>query len=233
MKALLDILPPDLRDRALLHPAFASRRADSYERLEFLGDAVLGLVVAEEIYRRFPEMGDGDMSKVRAAAVSRDACDLVAQDARLAEAMVERVAAAMPAERDRAEHLAAQRNARAALVESVIGAAFETCGYDVVAPLVRDCFEGRIEHALDNRADARSSLQEWADQSGMKVAYGSFTEEGPPHDRRFTVEARIVERGDGVTESDGQGPRATGSGRSKQEAQRQAAAVLLTQVANS
>lgn len=215
MQALLDDLPDDLRVRALTHPAFARSRDQSYERLEFLGDSVLGLAVTDELYRRFPELPEGDLTRIRAATVSRDSCAHVAREHGLGEAMQALAQAEGSAQGASAERLKEQRNALAALTESVLGAGFLALGYEAVARRIVAAFAGRIEHALANRVDARSQLQELASRSGAAVAFDEVGEDGPPHDRRFTVLATIG------------GTSAQGSGRSKQEAQQAASAALL------
>lgn len=228
MRDLLDELPDDLRRRALTHPAFAESRAQSFERLEFLGDSVLGLAVTEELYRRFPDLPEGELTRVRASTVSRDSCEVVAREACLGEAMVEHAEAGAAAHGASARRLALQRNALAALTESVIGASFMAHGYEAVSRRIVAAFERRIEHALDNRVDARSRLQELASRSGAEVAWDELAEDGPPHERTFTIAvdwARTGAATDGPPERDGL--RATGTGRSKQEAQQAAAAALL------
>ena len=236
MQALLDILPDDLRQCALTHPAFATSRARSFERLEFLGDSVLGLVITDALYERYPQLPEGELTKVRAVVVSRDSCAKVAREGRLGEAMVEQAAGRGVAYRTTAERLAGQRNALAALTESVIGAAFCAAGYEAAARHVLAAFEDRIAWALENRVDARSRLQELASREGVDVAWDELGEDGPPHDRRFTVSvtlaggdlARVVQDGSAAASSTTNDKlSANGTGRSKQEAQQAAAAALL------
>ena len=86
MQELLNDLPDDLRRRALTHPAFAAARAESFERLEFLGDSVLGLAITDELYRRFPDLDEGELTRMRAKVVSRDSCAVVARESGLGEA---------------------------------------------------------------------------------------------------------------------------------------------------
>lgn len=233
---LLEDLPSDVRTSALTHPAFARSRASSFERLEFLGDSVLDLVVTEAIYRQHPDLDEGDLSKVRAAAVSRDACAEVARRMGLGAEMVAVASARGTAHEATAVRLAEQRNALAALAEGVVGAAFLVHGYDAVAPAILAAFEDRISHALENRVDAKSELQELASRESAAVRYDEVGEEGPPHDRRFTMVAVVVGAG-AAAGSEGAaatgavvGLRAKGSGRSKQEAQQAAAAAVLQQL---
>ena len=235
MKRILEALPEDLREQALTHPAFARTRAESFERLEFLGDSVLGLAITEELYRRFPKLPEGELTRVRAAVVSRDSCEVVARESGLGAAMVEHAAAVGEAQRANAERLADQRNALAALVESVIGASFLAGGYEAVSRRIVAVFEDRIEHALENRVDARSQLQELASRTGADIEWGEPSAEGPPHERTFSVGVSWVDtNGDGAAvdaastaSEDTDVLRASGSGRSKQEAQHAAAAALL------
>jgi ribonuclease-3 len=220
VRDLLDNLPEDLRERALTHPAFATSRARSFERLEFLGDSVLGLVITEALFQRFPSMPEGELTKVRAVVVSRDTCAKIARECGLGEAMVEQAAGRGAAYRATAERLAGQRNALAALTESVIGAAFCAHGFEAVASRVLAVFEERIAYGLQNRVDARSRLQELASREGIDVAWDELGEDGPPHDRRFTVAVTVAGQKTDVLS-------ANGTGRSKQEAQQAAAAALL------
>ena len=232
MRELLDNLPDDLRLRAVTHPAFASARGESFERLEFLGDSVLGLAITEAIYRRHPDLSESELTRVRAVVVSRDSCAEVGRASGLGEAMVRVAEDRGAAYAATAERLAEQRNALAALVEGVIGAAFEAHGYSAVSPAIVAAFEDRIAYALDNRIDARSRLQELASQAGADVAWDEVGEEGPPHDRQFTVAVSLAGAGSAQVEAphdaaQGGVLRASGTGRSKQEAQQAAAAALL------
>ncbi len=234
MQELLEDVPEDLRLRALTHPAFATSRADSFERLEFLGDSVLGLAVTDGLFARYPDLPEGELTRLRAAVVSRESCAEVARANGLGAAMVEIAAARGAAHQASAERLAEQRNALAALTEGVIGASFLTHGYEAVAPRVLAVFEDRIAYALENRIDARSQLQELASRAGADVLWDELGEDGPPHDRTFTVAVRLsgatqLVGTDGTTNGGAaiDELRASGSGRSKQEAQQAAAAALL------
>ena len=234
MHELLEDLPEDLRLRALTHPAFAQSRADSFERLEFLGDSVLGLAVTDGLFERYPDLPEGELTRLRAAVVSRESCAEVARVNGLGAAMVEIAAARGAAHQASAERLSEQRNALAALTEGVIGASFLAHGYEAVAPRVLAVFEDRIAYALENRIDARSQLQELASREGADVTWDELGEDGPPHDRTFTVSVRLagakLSTGtDGTAGGDASIDelRASGSGRSKQEAQQAAAAALL------
>jgi ribonuclease III len=221
VEELLELLSPRERTRALTHPAWVDDPRESFERLEFLGDAVLGTIVSAELYRRFPDAAEGDLSKIRAATVSREACAEVARATDLGRVFI----AAAPGSADRAlvQDLAGHSRVLAGLVESVIGAAFLECGYDVVASIVLAIFADRIGHAVDNRTDAKSELQELAQSRGEAVEYRVVSVSGPDHDRRFTMAVRLERCG----------LEATGEGRSKKQAAQSAAARLLESVAAS
>lgn len=232
MLDLLDTLPDDLRARALSHPAFVGR-ADSFERLEFLGDAVIGLAVAHAAYRHFPDLPEGDLTRIVNDVVSRVTCEQVARELGLGEAMVAHVDGLGVANAAEARKYAEQRNALAALVESLLGAAFLAFGFEAAERHALAVFEDRVLAGRDNRADAKSRLQELASRDGAEPLYEEVGREGPAHDLRFTVSARLVAIGG---RQDAPGPwqhdmgalRASGTGRSKQEAQQAAAAALLT-----
>ena len=215
MRDLLKRLPEAARRRALTHPSWATGSDQSYERLEFLGDAVLGLAITEELYRRFPDLPEGDLTKLKAAVVSRRPCAIVAREQGLGELMVE-YAPDDVRERDRAE-LAKKERVLAALCESVIGTAFVELGYEAVAPEIVASFADRIGHALDNATDSKSALQELAQRRGDAVEYRVVSVSGPDHDRRFTMRARLAVSGF----------EAEGDGRTKKEAGQLAARRLL------
>lgn len=228
---MLDLISDELLAQALTHPAFAPERAASFERLEFLGDSVLDLAITAALYARYEDLDEGELSKIRARAVSRDSCEAVARELGLGERMIERAGDLGDVARATAERLANQRNALAALTESVIGALFLHVGYDATAPRVVAAFAARIADAFDNRVDAKTKLQELAARNALVVAYVERAVEGPAHDRRFTIAARVSADAASEHTDDGMGAvEAVATGRSKQEAQQRAAAALLEQV---
>src|ERR1700733_14529627 len=118
LRALAKALPPELARRAFTHTSWTEDRAESYERLEFLGDGVLGLAVAEELCRRYPDAEEGRLAKLRAHVVSRRSCAVVARVLDLGAGL----------ERERVRQnadgagLDTNRNVLAALLEAVVGA---------------------------------------------------------------------------------------------------------------
>ncbi len=212
---LLEELPDTLSKQVFTHASWSERRADSYTRLAFLGDSVLGLAITAHLYPRLEaeRFGAGRLTKIRAQAVSGPACRDVAE--RLA--LPERMRKAAPAEvRASAAALLETDRVLASVTEALIGACYLNAGYERTAEAVVEAFQPEIERALQNPMDFKSTLQELLARRGAAVSYEITAEEGPPHDRRYTVTARV----------DGQ-PLGSGSGRSKKYAEQQAARVTV------
>jgi dsRNA-specific ribonuclease len=115
---LIDALPPELAEPVFTHTSWASERADSYERLEFLGDSVLELAVAHALYARHPDFSEGKLAKVRSHVVSRATCAEVAQKLGLGARLVERVDSTQTVEE--LERLSLNRNVLAAVIEAAL-----------------------------------------------------------------------------------------------------------------
>jgi ribonuclease III len=181
LATLVERLPDELRRRAFTHSSWVDERVQSYERLEFLGDCVLGLAVAEELYRRAPGVDEGRLAQQRAYVISRPSCAIVARALRLEDAF----------ERERERRggetrIESSRNVLAALCESVIGAAFLHFGYRETADAVIEAFRERIEFAEQGFVDHKSELQERLARQGSSVSYRVMEATGPVHRRSFT-----------------------------------------------
>jgi ribonuclease III len=186
--------------QAFTHASWVDRRADSYERLAFLGDVVLSLAVSTAIFPRFESYGAGRLTKLRAQAVSEQACVAVAR--RLG--IPERLAAAAPEGVGRnADVLVESDRVIASVCEAVIGAAYLAFGIERVQPAVVAAFDDQIEAARKNPVDHKSLLQERLAQRAEIVDYRIDTEAGPPHDRSFVAVAEVsgkeIGRGEGKT----------------------------------
>ncbi|MBU6363208.1 MAG: ribonuclease III [Acidobacteria bacterium] len=211
---LLALLAPDARRLALTHPFWASDSLHSYERLEFLGDSVLGVIVTEALMQQHPDRLEGDLTWMRQAVVSRDACAVVADACGLPEAMVD---AAPRSRRADARQLADHRNVKAALAESVIGAAWLDVGEAPTRSAVLGAFAEPLAHAHERIRDPKTKLQERLQGAGQPgVRYEITGREGSPHDATFHARVLQGDREMGV-----------GSGRSKQAAERAAAEAAL------
>ncbi len=208
---LLEELPDTLSKQVFTHASWSERRADSYTRLAFLGDSVLGLAITAHLYPRLEaeRFGAGRLTKIRAQAVSGPACRAVAERLGLPERMRQ----AAPAEvRASTAALLETERVLASVTEALIGACYLNAGYERTAEAVVETFAPEIERALQNPMDFKSALQELLARRGAAVSYEITAEDGPPHDRRYTVDARVDGRALG-----------SGSGRSKKFAEQQAA----------
>ena len=137
-----------------MHPSRVSERSESYERLEFLGDSVLGLVVARALFDRYPQAAEGKLSQLRSAVVSRRSCAAVAREIGLDRMFAEQF--------ELTDDLRRSDNVLAALIESAIAALVLEHGLDAVAPAVLAAFEGQIDEALHAPGDFKTRLQEEA-----------------------------------------------------------------------
>ena len=212
---LLAELPEELHRQVFTHASWTERRADSYTRLAFLGDSVLGLAVTTHLYPRLEAepYGAGRLTKIRAQTVSGPSCRAVAE--RLG--VPERLEAAAPSGVGQsASTLTATERVLASVIEAVIGACYLHAGYDRTAEAVVEAFSPEIEHALTHPVDFKSTLQERLAQRGEAVEYAVTAELGPPHDRTLEVVAAVADRRVG-----------TGSGRSKKHAEQEAARAAL------
>jgi len=215
---LIEELPGALRERAFTHPSFVDDRSTSYERLEFLGDSVLELAVAEALYQAFPDFPEGRLTKVRAQVVSRSSCAVVGKKLDLGARLVERGAGLTT--QDELARLSVNRNVVSALLEACLGACYLTYGFERVRGPVVDAFRDRIAYALTTHVDYKTELQEELARRGLAVAYRILASDGPPHQRNFTSAAVVEGEEWGV-----------GSGPSKKAAEQAAAKEALGRAA--
>ncbi len=176
------------------HPSWTDDRSDSYERLEFLGDSVLGFVVARHLFERYPDLDEGRLSQVRAHVVSRRTCAAVARELGLDRMLAER--------QELSEDLRRSGNVLAAVMESAIAGLYLEHGLDAIAPVLVEAFAGRIEEALEQRGDHKTQLQELLARTGRTVSYAVLETRGPAHDRHFRCAALV----DGEELGAGEGP---------------------------
>jgi ribonuclease-3 len=201
------------------HSSWAPDRASSYERLEFLGDSVLELAIARELYERYPEFSEGRLAKIRSHVVSRASCAVVGRELGLGERLVGRGGDTVP--RDELGRLSRNRNVLAALLEAALGALFLEKGFQRIEQAIVDAFAGRIEYALTTYVDHKTELQEALARTGSAVTYVVLDVDGPPHDRTFTCAAMV----DGEERGVGKGP-------SKKAAEQEAARQVLERLAS-
>jgi len=193
-------LEPDLVRQVFTHSSWAPERTLSYERLEFLGDSVLGICISTDIYIRYPDYNEGELAKVRAYVVSRHTCAKVASAMGLAERLVE---TAEEAEAVNADSLAGNDNVLAAVLEALIGGLYLQFGLDPILDAVVEAFDEHISYAASEHVDYKTVLQEEVAKRGLEVVYEVVDSEGPPHQRLFTseviLEGEVMGRGRGRT----------------------------------
>jgi ribonuclease III len=200
LRALFDALPAELRAQALTHSSWTRHRADSYGRLAFLGDSVLGLAVAEHLFARYPRADIGRLTKVHGQAVSGRACAEVAVELGLPELLRENAPEPVEGGID-VEALVASERALASVCEAAIGACHLHHGHAAAATATVAAFADQVELASESMLDFKSALQELLAREGARVTYAVDRESGPPHDRRFevvaTVDRSVIGRGEG------------------------------------
>jgi ribonuclease III len=210
---LIDELPKKRFRHAFTHASWAGDRSESYERLEFLGDSVLGLAIAQELYERFPTYQEGPLAKIRAHVVSRQSCAVVGRRLELGKRLEKEAATG---DTEEIAKLASNRNVLAALVEASLGALYLEHGFEPIREAIVAAFADRIDYAVEEHVDFKTELQEELARRGQTVSYSVLEVEGPPHDRRFTCAATI----------DGE-EAGTGTGASKKAAEQAAAGEAL------
>jgi ribonuclease-3 len=210
-------LDPELLVLALTHRSYAYENGGlpPNERLEFLGDAVLGLVVTDHLYRRHPDLPEGQLAKLRASVVNMMALAGVARDlgdGGLGAHLLLGRGEELTGGRDKASILADG-------LEAMIGAVYLAHGIDVARGLVHRLFDPLLEAAPLKGAglDWKTSLQELTAAQGLGVPEYRVDDEGPDHRKEFTATVYVGGRGLG-----------SGGGKTKKEAEQKAAAAAYT-----
>lgn len=198
--------------RALTHASVrkASAKRRDNERLEFLGDRVLGLAIAELLSETFPSATEGELARHYNRLVRGGTCAEIARLLELGPALVLSESEAGSGGRNKETILADA-------CEALLGAVFLEAGYDVAREVVRTHWGPRLQGSSADAADAKSALQEWAQGQGLDLpVYVEVERQGPDHAPRFTSEVRIK----------GKKP-ARGEGANKRAAEQAAARALL------
>ena len=202
-----------LLDSALTHISALSgkNRVASYQRLEFLGDHVLGLVVSDLLFRGFPSADEGELSRRLADLVRKETCADVARGIDLGAAIRLGASEANAGGRQRVAILAD-------VCEALIGAVFLDGGYQSAAAVVEQLWGERLRTPVSPVRDPKTALQEWAQARGLPTpSYREIARTGPHHDPEFRVAVLLPEL-----------MPAEGLGRSKRAAEQAAAAALLS-----
>ncbi len=201
---------PDLLVRALTHSSISSATRPDNQRLEFLGDRVLGLTMAEALFEKDRSATEGQLAPRFNALVRKETCADVARQIDLGAVL----------KLGRSEMMSGGRRKEALLadaMEAVIAAVYRDAGFDVAKALVLKLWGKRIDKVEDDARDAKTSLQEWAQARGQQPPkYTEVSRKGPDHAPVFTIE---------VTLESGQSERSEAS--SKRQAEQAAAKALL------
>ncbi len=198
---------PDLFIQALTH---GSASASHYERLEFLGDRVLGLVIGEWLYEHYPDEPEGKLSNRFNQIVSGDVCAEIAREIEIQPYMI-------LGKQARDDGATESTNVLGDMTEALIGALFLDSGFEETRTFVRRLWDGRVDGIDHAPKHPKSALQEWAASNKRKAPeYMLVERSGPAHAPSFTISVSIHNVGD-----------ASATGASKQEAETKAARELL------
>lgn len=204
---------PALLENALTHSSCANEsrgRLQSNERLEFLGDSILGMVVAEHLFRNHPELPEGELTRTRASLVCEDSLVEVAQSLGLGDHL----------KLGKGEETGGGRNRpsiRADAVEAVLAAVYLDGGIDSARKIIQKYILSKEIVSMKSSRDYKTALQELVQrESGQVLKYQLVGESGPDHDKRFFVE--VLLNGSSV---------GRGEGRSKKEAEQMSARAAI------
>ncbi|WP_226625908.1 ribonuclease III [Alloyangia pacifica] len=204
---------PELLRRALTHSSMSGPGREDNQRLEFLGDRVLGLVMAEALLGEDRKASEGQLAPRFNALVRKEACAEVAREVDIGAAL----------KLGRSEMMSGGRRKQALLgdaMEAVIAAVYLDGGFEVAQDMILRLWGNRVSTVQQDARDPKTSLQEWAQARGMTPpAYVETARSGPDHAPVFTIEVRLAS-----------GQKADATAGSKRKAEQEAAAALLAQV---
>ena len=204
---------PELLVRALTHASISSATRPDNQRLEFLGDRVLGLAMAEAVLDHDKAASEGQLAPRFNALVRKETCADIARQIDLGAVL----------KIGRSEMMSGGRRKTALLgdaMEAVIAAVYLDAGFDIARTLILRLWGARIANVETDARDAKTSLQEWAQARALPPpAYAEIARTGPDHAPEFTIEARLST-----------GPSARATANSKRAAEQAAAKALLDRV---
>lgn len=211
----LPAMPAEL-PLAMVHRSYSyeNGRIPTNERLEFLGDAVLGVVITDHLYRTFPDLPEGQLAKMRSAIVNSQSLAMIARELAVGDFLLLGRGEESTGGREKVSILADA-------LEAIIGAVYLEAGIDGARTFILGRFAELIEYVphLGAGLDWKTSLQELAAQLGQSTPEYVVTGEGPDHARTFTAQVRVGDRLYGH-----------GSGPTKKQAEQEAAQTAFEQV---
>ena len=199
---------------AITHASSSTTRLKSYERLEFLGDSILGFVVCEYLYHRFPTWLEGDLTKVKSAVVSRKTCAKIGRELELDEFIV--------VGKGIGQHGSVPNSLLANAFESIVGAIYLDGGMDSASDFLNQYVETYVDKAVAGETlnNHKSELQQLAQKRhGIPPTYQLLGNRGPDHDKSFQVQAQVNGK-----------PFTPAWGKNKKEAEQRAAANALAEI---
>ncbi len=202
---------------ALTHKSYAFEKGldYNYERLEFLGDAVLELIISEELYRRYPKYTEGQLTRLRANIVRQKSLVLIARNLQLGTVVLLGKGEKLAGGEDRKSLLAD-------VLEAVIGAIYLDFGFDEAKKFVLKNFEQALVNTNNGMLDDyKTRLQELLQSrfANVKITYRLLSSEGPDHNKKFNVGLYVNDR-----------HKTSGVGKSKKAAEQQAAGLMLKKI---
>lgn len=218
LAGLIRGLPDELRGPALTHSSWTADRTGSYERLALLGDSVLGLAVADELYRSLPDLSAGALTKILNQVVSGTSCAEIGHSLGIPEMLLEADPGEVDGKMTPARLLLEGERPLPEITEALIGACYLHYGFQATSAAVVRAFLSRIATVQENQSDFKSALQEAAARSGETVSYEVVDSRGPAHQRIYEV--AVFYRGEEI---------GRGEGRSKKAAGQAAAEIALRQ----
>ena len=174
---------------AITHASVANTRLKSYERLEFLGDSILGFTVCEYLFQNYPEWLEGDLTKVKSNVVSRQSCARIGVDLKLDECLVVGKGVGSKGQ--------VPRSLLANAFESVVAAIYLDGGMDVVKKFLLPLIDQQVKQAVSGGLEVnyKSELQQYSQKRfGLPPNYLLLDDKGPDHDKWFKVAAQIDKR---------------------------------------
>lgn len=203
LEELIAELPEEARFAALTHSSWAEDRVGSYERLALLGDSVLGLSIADELYRKLPDLDAGALTKILNQAVSGTSCSAIGREIGIPQMLLDADPAGRNGKQTPARLLLEGERPLPEITEAMIGACYLNFGFEKTAAAVVDAFHDRIETVQATRTDFKSALQEAVASRGQTVEYTVVGSSGPAHQRTYEVAVKLAgeEIGRGVGRS--------------------------------
>ena len=209
---------PELLQKALTHTSYSNEKhLESNQRLEFLGDSVIGLVIGEYIYEKYPSMPEGELSKIRAGIVCENGLVKCAEKIELGRRLLLGRGEEMSGGRNRASNLEDA-------FEALVGAVFLDSDFYTVKKFVLKVMKEIIEEIVlhDGIEDSKTAFQEYIQKHGRKnIEYVLVNEEGPDHNKIYTMQVKVGGKAMGM-----------GKGHSKKDAEQRAAKAALEMLKN-